>query len=122
MNRNVLVAAAFFALAFSQAAGAQIATDEASDIECLAASLIISQNSEAIMSERATASVMYFLGKITVRGTDYTVPVETAMREMTNVTLEETAARCDAELEFVGNDMQRRGAELQAAQGAETRP
>jgi len=122
MNKIAVIAAALFALAFSQAAGAQVATDEASDIECLAATLIISQNSGEMTEAQTMTSVMYFIGKVTARGIDYTQPLETAMRDMTNVDLQETAARCGAELEFVGNDMERRGAELQAAQGAETQP
>ncbi len=116
MNRMALIAAALPALVFSQLAGAQVATDEASDIECLAATLIISQNSDAMSESQAMASVMYFVGKVTARGIDYTAPLETVMRDMTNVDLQQTAARCGAELEFVGDDMQRRGAEIQAAE------
>lgn len=116
MSRIVLAAAALPGLVFSQIAAAQVATDEASDIECLAATLIISQNSEAITESQAMASVMYFVGKVTARGVDYTEPLEAAMRDMTNVDLQETAARCGTELEFVGDDMQRRGAEIQAAE------
>ncbi|MGJ8536374.1 MAG: hypothetical protein ACSHW2_04415 [Parasphingopyxis sp.] len=122
MRIIALAGAALPALICSQVAGAQIATDEASDIECLAATLIISQNSDALTEAQAMASVMYFIGKVTARGTDYTQPLEQAMRDMTNVTLQETATRCGAELETVGDDMQRRGAQIQAAEEAETQP
>lgn len=122
MNRIAVIAAALPALVFSQVAGAQVATDEASDIECLAATLIISQNAGAMTEAQAMTSVMYFIGKVTARQIDYTQPLETAMRNMTNINLQEAATRCGAELEFVGDDMQRRGAEIQAAEEAETRP
>lgn len=122
MRKFALAGAVLPALACSQIAGAQIATDEASDIECLAATLIISQNSDALTEAQAMASVMYFIGKVTARGTDYTRPLEQAMRDMTNITLQETAARCSAELEAVGGDMGRRGAQIQAREEAEAQP
>jgi hypothetical protein len=122
MNRIVLFVAAISALVFPLAAGAQVATDEASDIECLAATLIISQHSEVPVEEQAMSALMYFVGKVTARGTDYTELLEIAMRDMTNVTLQETAARCAAELEYVGDDMQRRGAEIEAREEAVVQP
>jgi hypothetical protein len=108
-------AAVLVALAISPAsATAQVATDEASDIECLAATLLISQNAEEPLAGQAMSAVMYFIGKVTARGIDYTDQLEIALREMTNDGLAAASERCGAELEYVGTDMQRRGAEIQA--------
>jgi hypothetical protein len=102
-------------------ASAQVATDEASDIECLAATLIISQNAEQPVADQAMTAVMYFIGKIQARGLDYTLALETALREMTNIGLDRATARCEAELQFVAADMQRRGDEIEAREQQELR-
>jgi hypothetical protein len=122
MKRFVLAAGALPTLLFPLAANAQVATDAASDIECLAASLIISQNSEEMTEAQAMASVMYFIGKVTAREIDYTQPLATALGDMTNVSLQQTAARCGAELEYVGDDMERRSAEIDAVGETEAQP
>lgn len=122
MNRFVLAAGALPTLLFPLAANAQVATDAASDIECLAASLIISQNSEEMTEAQAMASVMYFIGKVTAREIDYTQPLAAALGDMTNVSLQQTAARCGAELEYVGDDMERRSAAIETAEDVEAQP
>lgn len=118
------LAAAFGALLAAPAAAQVALTPEATaDIECMAATLVISQNSEEPLASQANAALLYFLGKVTVRGIDYTEPVEAALLAMSGEQLEAAAARCGAELEAIGDDMQRRGQEIQSrgpAEGAAT--
>ncbi|MBC2779075.1 hypothetical protein [Parasphingopyxis marina] len=121
MKKFFAIGAASAALAMSSSASTQVATDEASDVECLAATLIISQNAEQPVADQAMSAVMYFIGKIQARGLDYTLALETALREMTNIGLDRATARCEAELQFVATDMQRRGDEIEAREQLELR-
>jgi hypothetical protein len=112
MKRSILPWAALVAIGAAAPATAQLGEAESADIDCLAATMIMSDRDGNAPGSPGTVGMMFYLGKVSARGIDFGGPLEAALTGMTEDELHALAQRCGGEISAMGERLQRSAEEM----------